>query len=227
MEVFLLRRKLLYEQVVEEIVQRIKRGIYGSGDRLPTEKELVEELGVSRNSLREAMKCLITAGLVTSTSGKGTFLSANARDLVTREGLLIDLSTYESVSEIIELRCIVEPESAYLAAERATAEQMEELHDVLLHLRDRITRDQHWETTGLQFHNLIARMTGNRLLISVMDSISKELYKSREYIYELIILQETEWEEHRAIYQAIRDRDPEEARVCMKKHLETIRSYLR
>ena len=223
----MLRRKLLYEQVVEEIVQRIRSGVYKPGDRLPTEKELVEELGVSRNSLREAMKCLITAGLVTSTSGKGTFLSQKARELVAKEDLLIDLSVYESVSEIIELRHIVEPESAFLAAQRATPDQVEELHGVLLSLRDRINRKEHWETTGLRFHNLIARMTGNRLLISVMESISKELYKSREYIYELIILQETEWEEHRAIYEAVRERDPEQARACMSKHLETLRSYLK
>ena len=105
----MLRRKLLYEQVCEELVKRIKKGIYKGGDQLPTEKVLVEELGVSRNSLREAMKCLATAGLVTSTSGKGSFITPDAPDLVTRDGLIIDLSVYESISEIIEMRCIVEP----------------------------------------------------------------------------------------------------------------------
>jgi GntR family transcriptional repressor for pyruvate dehydrogenase complex len=227
MEVHLLTRKLLYEQVVEELVQRIKNGIYKPKDRLPTEKELVEELGVSRNSLREAMKCLAAAGVVTSTSGKGTFVSPNAPDLLTKSGLMVDLSVYESVTEIIEFRYMIEPESAYLAARKATAEQIDELHDILMSLRDRVSKGEHWERTGLQFHNMIARMTGNGILVSIMDSISQELYKSREFIYERTILQDTDWEEHKAIYEAVRRRNAEEARECMKRHLKSIISQVK
>jgi GntR family transcriptional repressor for pyruvate dehydrogenase complex len=223
----LLTRKLLYEQVVEEIVQRIKTGTYKPEDRLPTEKELVEEFGVSRNSLREAMKCLAAAGVVSSTSGKGTFVAPNAPELLTRSGLIVDLSVYESVTEIIEFRYMIEPESAYLAAKKATVQQIDELHDILMSLRDRVIKREHWESTGFQFHNMIAKMTGNGILVSVMDSISQELYKSRAYIYDKIILQDTDWEEHKAIYDAVRGRKGEEARQCMKKHLESIISQVK
>ena len=220
----MIKRKPLYEQIVEELIARIKRGDYPPDSLLPSEKKLMEELQVSRNSLREAMKCLSAAGVVTSASGKGTFLAVDAVEKVSNSNTAVDLGDYNSVSEILEIRLIMEPATAALAAERASGHQIRSLKNLLNTLKDRIDGKSHWEEPGMAFHSLIAAMTGNNTLVRVLDSISESLYKSRQVLFRKFTLQEEVWEEHRLIYEAIRDRNVEGARSIMRIHIEHTRN---
>jgi GntR family transcriptional regulator, transcriptional repressor for pyruvate dehydrogenase complex len=219
----MINRKPLYEQIVQEMISRIKQGVYSPGTLLPPEKNLMEELHVSRNTLREAMKSLSAAGILTSSSGRGTVLSEDALEKVTGSNMEMDLRGFNSVSEILELRIIIEPETAALAASRASTGQIETLEEMLLTLKAMIDGEKHWEEPGMAFHSFIAKMTGNNCLLHVLDSISESLLKTRSILYWRNIHQRISWEEHRDIYEAIKARNSESARNLMRLHLEHTR----
>jgi GntR family transcriptional repressor for pyruvate dehydrogenase complex len=218
-----LQRKPLYEQVVENLVLRIKDGTYKLGSRLPSEHEFAEEFQVGRNCIREAIKCLSAGGLVISKSGKGSFLTPHAREIITERNMVVDFSSYNSLIEILELRLIIEPEAAAMAAERASPKQITELDKIFVILKKQMDEKRIWEKTGLKFHNLVVKMTGNILLMKVMKSISAELSSSRKYMYKKIVERDQRWHEHREIYQSIYDRDSERAKNLMRRHLEKAR----
>lgn len=224
----LLQRKPIYQQILDQILDRIKSDIYIPGSRLPTEAELMEEFQVSRNCIREAIKCLSAGGIAVSKPGKGTTLATSAKEMIIQKEMALDFSNYNSLSELIELRLIIEPEAAALAAQKAKPGQIIKLGRLLEELSIELEKKGYQVDPGLKSHNLIAEMTGNPYLIKVMNSIYEELYKSRMSLlnknadYSKMVL------EHQNIYQAIKDKDPERARNFMRIHIEHSReAYLR
>lgn len=211
---------------METIVQRIKDGTYQPGSFLPTEQKFADEFHVSRNCIREAIKSLSTGGLVVSMPGKGSFLVPDAKEIVSRDSMIVDFGTDISFVELQELRLMVEPEAASIAAQRASPEQLDELERLLEDLKEKMNQKNSWEEVGLGFHHLIAKMTGNSILTKVMNSISEELYKSRKYLSSEYLNQM--WHEHLEIYQSIKQKDSERAKILMKLHIENSRDhYLR
>lgn len=215
-----LQNKPIYEKLIEHLTDRIKSGVYQEGSRLPTEAELCKEFQVSRNCVREAIKCLSAGGLVVSSAGKGSFLAPDARKTLLKRGMILDFGNYSSLSELLELRLIIEPEAAALAAQKASPEQQKKLKVLLDNLKISFEQKENWVKPGLESHNLIAEMTGNAYLIKVLSFISEELHMSRTYLYKKYLLYDEMWQEHQNIYQAICDRDPERARNFMRIHIE-------
>lgn len=221
----MLTRKTLFEQVLEELVSRIKSGLYTPGELLPTEQELSQEFNVSRNCIRETIKCLNVGGLVYSRPGKGTYLTHDASKIVSDStNPIIDFGTLNSLSELTELRLLIEPEAAAMAAQRASKNQCKELKNILDQLKKDVLTSG-YKMSGLKFHNLVIKMTGNRYLQKVMNSIYKELYNSRNYFLDTNI-NKFFCDEHQKIYEAIFDQDAELARSLMQEHLENIRKIL-
>jgi len=222
----MIKRKPLYEQVADTIVNRIKSGKYQPGKRLPTEKEISEELGVSRNSVREAMKSLCTAGIVHSVAGRGTFLNKNVktRMLNTHKNMNIDIDVdFKSITEILELRLIMDPECAALAAERATPDQLKVLGNLIKKLKQAINEGGDWEQAAFEFHNQIRKMCKNETIINVMNSLTKNLVSLRSELRTKkspMIDNEAMWNEHAEIYNAIKKRQPKLAKKLFKQHLE-------
>lgn len=213
-------RKKLSQQVSEGILVLIDDGDVGIGDQLPTESDLIEMFNVSRTAVREAVKTLAAVGVLEIRPGVGTFVTGS------RPGPLRALPGHAGpmdqgdLFELLELRFIFEPEAAALAAERATSEDLEELQRCVAVLEKALgTGVKPPEDLG--FHLAIARATRNGALVDVSSLIAR-FYQQDEQLPDAIDVQE-----HREIYEAIRDRDPEAARAAMCAHLEEIESRYR
>lgn len=219
----MLNRKALYEQVLDEIVQRIKNKEYPSGSLLPTEKQLSEEFSVSRNCVREAIKCLSVGGLVVSKAGRGTYLVENAEKIVTEDSMVINFKEIHSFSELMEIRLLIEPEAAALAARRHSKKQLQELEEIL-HILEKKIDSNGYEEEGLSFHAMIVEMTANRYIQRIMESISKELMTSRQYLSSIdISIYEVFFDEHKKMYQAIERKDSKKAKELMLRHLTNVK----
>jgi GntR family transcriptional regulator, transcriptional repressor for pyruvate dehydrogenase complex len=214
----------IYKKLIDHLLERIKGGIYEEGSRFPTEYELSKEFEVSRNCVREAVKCLSAGGLVISKAGKGSILAANAKKmLINSNGMVLDFGNYNSLFDLLQLRLIIEPEAAAIAAVKANSKQLKELQDVLENFNDRFKRKKNWVEQAFNAHNLIVEMTGNRYLIKVMNFISEELKKSRSYLFNKNNLYAQASEEHHNIFLSISNNDAEKAKYYMRVHLEHAR----
>jgi GntR family transcriptional repressor for pyruvate dehydrogenase complex len=183
----------------------------------------MEEFQVSRNCIREAIKCLTAGGIAVSKPGKGTTLVEKAKEIVLRKELVLDFSDYNSLPELIELRLIIEPEAAALAAQRAKPDQIKTLGKLLQDLNRELELGGPYVDPGLKSHNLIAEMTGNPYIIKITRSIYEELHKSRLYLLNKNIVEPERSHDHQNLYEAIRDRNPEKARNFMRIHIEHYR----
>lgn len=216
----MLNRKKLYEQVLETIVSRIRSHEYQPGSLLPTENQLAEEFGVSKNCVREAIKCLAVGGIAVSRAGKGTFLVDEADKLIAEDTMVLDISKINSYSELMEIRLLIEPDAASFASKRHSQKQLQELAAIVEAMESTISSKSNVDL-GQEFHNSIMEMTGNRYIFKVIKSIAEELSHSRRYllnedssVYDVYSI------EHKKIFCAIAKRDAESAKHLMYLHLK-------
>jgi len=212
--------KQKYESVAEQIMLMIRDNTFTEGSYLPTEAELASMFMVGRSSVREAIKSLQIAGILSSSAGKGTLVTDNAMIAIANYDLGELIMDEGSFSELIELRCIIEPAAAALAALRRTdedillmketVEKMEGVTDKLKLLR-----------LGHKFHSLLLAASKNRAMTQFHDSISLQLLKMRErdFLSSEIFIRDSLT--HREILDAIINREEERAKALMLKHLET------
>ncbi len=220
-------RTSLYGEVIKQIVEIIKNGDWVPGERIPTENELAGEFGVSRNCIREALKSLANSGIVISTPRRGTFLSPQALNNVYAMEMLWQ-GEHASYGELMETRIMIEPQIAYVAAERATDKEVEILGELVQKAKAAFHTGKSTLDFGFEFHHKIALATRNRIIIKLLLSIQRELKTERNT---LLVAEDQEqlWQElldHEAIYQHIKQKQPEQAREVMYKHLVTARQYL-
>lgn len=216
-------RTTLYEDVVSQISEQIKDGNWLPGERIPGELELADSFRVSRNCIREALKSLELTGILESQPGRGTFVSNDALRNI-RNGEFVSLLTDEAtLYELMEVRMIIEVQMAYLAAERATGKEIRMLEKVLEEDKKYMDPSSNWERTGLEFHNAVARITNNRVIVRFLESINDLLHAQRHKLAKKITKlseQESMIAGHQEIFDAIKDRQPDNARNAMYKHLK-------
>lgn len=228
------RRRLrnLATELVEGIGARIRARNLKPGDKLPTEAEIMREWGVSRTVVREALSKLQAGGLVETRHGIGTFVLEPPAP----SGFRIDpqeIETAVDVLAVLELRISLETESAGLAAQRRTEDQLDEMRRALDELTSGDSRGQDTVSPDFRFHHLIAVATGNRYFADIMSHLGATLIP-RARINSSRIASE-DWSqyhrrlsrEHEEIYDAIARRDPESARAAMRLHLTNSRERLR
>ena len=200
----------------------ISEGSLVPGNRLPAERELAEMFGVSRSSLRQALKVLEIMGVISQRVGDGTYLNTAAPSILAEPlefFILLDGLTFH---ELMEARLIVEPELAARAAARATPEDVAELHQVL-NLMEESREDHRRFTEGdLLFHKTIFRLAGNRVC-SLMFTVVHQSLERLIHLTSQLVEPEHTLQLHRRIYTAIRRKDADEARRRMTEHLEDAR----
>jgi len=207
------------ELVVRRVRDAIQRGELKSGDRLPPERELAQELGVSRPSVRSGLKALAGMGVVTIRQGAGTFITAGPPVLDSEPlSFLAALHGFTS-SQMFEARLSLELSVAALAAERATPESIMEIGDETTAMFASMNDPDAFLLHDIRFHRAIARASSNPVLSALVEMVSSLFHRvRRDTIRQANDLREAA-EEHRAIYQAIRAHDPEDARRAMNDHL--------
>jgi GntR family transcriptional repressor for pyruvate dehydrogenase complex len=215
-------REALPDQIAARVISLIGERHLKPGDRLPPERELAQAMGVSRSSLREALRALSLLGVTEMRHGDGTYLTALDPDALMRPfGLVLALSDGQ-MQELFEARRVIEPELAALAAGRADEETLEALRRCADESAAAVADEEAFMRADLELHSLIARAASNSILWHVIGSISGMGIASRRRTNPLPGLREQSAEDHRAIVAAIEARDPSAAAAAMLRHLENI-----
>ena len=202
----------------------ISQGVLLPGTKLPPERELAPRFGVSRSSLRHALKALENMGILYQRVGDGTYVRESCEEILSRPLELLILLDGISASELLETRLIVEPELAARAAERATSADLETLNRTIAEMHKQ--KDQQKVTElDIAFHRGIFVASGNRLSQRIFPIIQRAMLKSIAITSTLVDADHT-LSYHKPIYEAIYKRKPAEAREKMIAHLQDARRLL-
>ncbi|MFF2370280.1 FadR/GntR family transcriptional regulator [Agromyces sp. NPDC058110] len=216
------------DEAILKIKEMILTGELAPGERLPPEKELSDRLGLSRSSLREAVKALEVIRVLDVRRGDGTYVtSLEPRLLLEAMSFVIDLHDDQSVLEIFAVRRILEPAAASLAARNADEATIERLRSVVTSV-DEATDVEGLVTHDLEFHRGIAEATGNAYLASLIDSLSGHTVRARVWrgITEENAVDRT-LHEHHAILDAIAAGDADLAQALTVVHVSGVEQWLR
>lgn len=214
----------LYEQIVRQIEESILKGDLKPGDQLPAERDLAQRFGVSRTAVREAVKVLREKGLVNAYSGRGTFITDGTSQAIRQSlDLMVKIGQPEGSRQLVEVREILEPEIAALAAARAEEQHLAAMREAIAVMdRERQDPDAFIEA-DLDFHLALAEAAANPIILSLIDSIVGLLREQRMKIFHVEGGPDRGQFHHKRILAAIEQRDPEKARQAMRAHLEQIR----
>lgn len=220
-----IKNKKVYEFVIEQIQEMLLDGRLKKGDRLPSERELTEQLSVSRTSIREAMRALEILGLVESRQGEGNFISGDLDDNIFQPLSLLFMLNQGRFENVLELREVLELECVSLAVERATAEDISELK-TLVHALKESSDEKEAARLDKEFHYKIAEMTGNSLMLSLFKAISTLMEAFIKNARELIHSDELNRDILNVIHQSVCDGIEEhnrgKAMGAMERHFTLI-----
>lgn len=219
----------VYEQVIDQIKDMIKQGKLTKGDRLPSERSLVEQLQVSRACIREALSALEVIGLVECRQGEGNYISTTFEDNLLEPLSVMYMLEGSNPEEIWELRKIMEVEAAGLAAKRISDVQLDELSKLLSGFD--INRDEAYNAEiDKQFHYKIAEYSGNVLIYNILRTVSVIVEDFIKDIRQIILTDKENWEvlfsQHKEVYLAIERHSSADARKAMAKHLDYANTYI-
>ena len=214
----------LYEQIVRQIEESIQKGELSAGSQLPPERDLAKQFGVSRTAVREAIKALQEKGLVDAFPGRGTFVTNGAPNAMRRSlDRLVNSEEEEGRAYLVEVRDILEPEIAALAAERADDEAVATMREAVKTMDSAAWDSDVYIEADLDFHLALAEAAANPLILSLIDSIVGLLREQRLRIFRVEGGPERGQVHHKRILRAMEKRDANMARAAMKAHLEQVR----
>jgi GntR family transcriptional repressor for pyruvate dehydrogenase complex len=217
----------LYEQIVDQVEKRILSGELNPGDKLPPERELVKQFGVSRTAVREAIKALSQKGLIAVYPGRGTFVIDSTSSAVRHSlDMLIKVGGKDGVTDLVEVREILEPEIAALAANRATEEQIMTIQETVATMENAMEDPNTFVEADLDFHLALAQATNNALIPALIDSLIDLLRQHRMRAAAVEGALQRGQPFHKLIIDAIRRKDEDSAREAMRAHLKQIRQEM-
>ncbi|WP_329561854.1 FadR family transcriptional regulator [Streptomyces uncialis] len=206
---------------IEKIKSMIVTGALRPGDRLPPESELAGALGLSRNSLREAVRALSLIRVLDVRQGDGTYVTGLGPELLlTAVGFAVDLHPAHTAPQFLAVRRILEPAAAALAAARITEPELDALHALLDVPADTVPEAE-LLARDLEFHRRIARAAGNPVLCALLDALSRTAPRTGPAATGHGVAAHA-LREHRAILAALRERDAEAARSWVSVHLAPV-----
>lgn len=214
------------EGIVTQLLSMIREKQLRSGDKLPTERELAVMMGVSRPSLREALRALSVMGVIEQRHGSGIYVTAlEPAKLVEHLDFVfaLDDSTY---LQLFETRKVLEPPICALAAQRITEQEIAQLEACLSRSRLGLTDYAAYLQADLDLHEIIANAANNPLLQRIMSSLRSLGTASRKRTAMLPGVVEQTIQDHQSIIQALREHQPTAAHLAMLAHLEHIEQRL-
>jgi GntR family transcriptional repressor for pyruvate dehydrogenase complex len=230
---FQVSRLKLSDQVAEQIQHVIVNGGLRPGDKLPSERELGEQLGVSRTVVREATKALQERGLVKILTGSGTYVSEVESDVVTQSIELYVRGRKHKYRDLLEIRKTLEVEIAGLAAERATEEDIERLGVVLERMQEAFPTAQtdaesleEFVLADMQFHQYLAQASHNSLLPLLLTPIADLLLEFSRKASSLPSAPQSAHRYHKAILECVRSGDSEKCRDVMREHISSTEDFI-
>lgn len=219
----------VYEQVIYQIKDMIDKGILKKGDKLPSERDLVEQLQVSRTSIREALRSLEVIGLIECRQGEGNYIKSNFEDNLFEPLSIMFMLEESNSDEICELRKIMEVEASGLAAKRITDEQLNELKEITQSFINCNDEDMCAEIDK-KFHYKIAECSGNILIFNILRTVSNLIDHFIKDARKLILAQQENKEilflQHQAIYLSMEKHSSQDVRKAMREHLDFANKYM-
>jgi GntR family transcriptional repressor for pyruvate dehydrogenase complex len=219
------KNRKVYEVVIEQIKNMVKTGELKKGDKLPPERDLVEQLKVSRTSIREAIRALEILGLIECKQGEGNFVRKSFQQSLLEPLSIMFMLQESTPKEVIELRRILEIETASLAAKHIKQEKLTEIYNIVDTFKNSTDEKLNTELDQ-EFHFKIAEASENFLLVNVLTTVSSIIdsfiSNARLRIMENRDNREILIQQHEAVYRALCEHDSKSAAEEMKKHLEFV-----
>lgn len=218
--------KKLYIQIYNQILANIQSGTFKIGDKLPTERELCEQFGVSRAPIRQALSALEMNGYIYSRQGEGVYVKSN--QLPGANSGSNQLLETVSVEDIVEARMNIEPLIVRFAAERATDEDIDELRSTIKQMEEETKAGVYVPETDEALHFGIAQASHNDLFIKIMTDIinSMKQHELWTFLRDRTVTRpdyrDVNFSEHKMLFKAIEEHDPEEATRIMTFHMQNL-----
>ena len=221
-----IRKDKIHEQVAKQIEQLIGNKLR-PGDKLPGERELAEMLGVSRSSIRDAIRRLEMIGLVEPRQGAGTVVREVSPDALVNPLANVITQKRQLVSELLDFRRMLEPPLAARAATHASAEQIAEMEDILRRQDEKISRGELGVEEDSAFHYIIALASGNSVVLKVLDVVMDMLRKTRERSLQAEGRPQKSSAGHHRILAAIKKRNAAAAEGAMRRHIKDVEEMVK
>lgn len=226
MEVKPIKSRKIYEEISDSLINMLKKGELSPGDKLASVEQMAKNYHVSRSAIREALSGLRAIGLVETRQGEGTYITkfdASQFSLPVTTALLLKR---EDIKELSEVRKILEVGSAGAAALHHQEEDLIPMEKALQNMHDAKGKGELGEKADLEFHLAIANATHNKMLINLMASVSDILVESMRETRRLILFSDERegalYKEHQRIFEAIKDRNFDNAQEEMRHHLKEV-----
>ena len=223
----IVRPKPLFAQIIDQIKSQIESGELKPGDRLPPERQFSEMLGVNRHTVREALKVLEYMGVVEGKTGIGTIVNNIGQDvLLDQISHAAEFSPRRLLTELMELREILEPGIAALAAEKATEEDLAVMELAMDDLKKEFEKGFIGTDADERLHIALAKATQNSTVVRLTKPIISMLAQYREKSLRPEGRRKETFQEHDRIFQAVKGRRSEEARAAMVFHLSKVKEVI-
>jgi GntR family transcriptional repressor for pyruvate dehydrogenase complex len=224
-----IRTSKISDEVYKQLVSLISSGQVKPGEKLPSEREMASDFGISRQSIREALYRAEIMGLVEVRQGEGSFVLSSVRESLKPPLLVLLEEEAGRIFEFLEVRKLIEGWCAEKAAIAATAEDLEEMGRILERMESIIPTDREWEAVDVQFHLSIAAATHNVIAMHLMEAL-KDSFGSFFRFRKAFARPEKKdllWQHHQEIYRAISQRDPSLAKQMIVDHLNYIEKKIK
>ena len=219
----------LSDEVYNQIVSLISRGTLKPGDKIPSERDLAADLGISRQSVREALNRAEVMGLIDVRQGEGSFILSSINKSLKPPLTIIIEKEAERIFEFIEIRKLIEGWCAEKAASEATGEDLKNMEEILGKMKKVASKDKQWEELDLELHLSFAKATHNVIAIHMMEALKTnfkpffKFAKSMPRSEKIDVL----WQHHFEIFKAIKSRNPRAAQKKVIDHLNFIEKKLK
>jgi GntR family transcriptional regulator, transcriptional repressor for pyruvate dehydrogenase complex len=226
-----IKPKKIYEEVAEAIHEMIKSGQFKPGDKLDSVQQLAENFQVGRSTIREALTAIRAMGLIEIRQGEGTYVKEFEAEQISLPLSTAILMNLQDTQNLLEVRKILEAGTVYTASEKRTEQDLQTIEAALNEMQLANGNEELSEKADLQFHLSIAEASQNPLLVSLMNHVSGLIGETiretrRLWLFSEQITVDRLYEEHRKIFEAIKDKDGEKARALMLVHLENVEGVL-
>jgi len=223
----LLQKDVISEKIVERLLNLIREKQLRPGDRLPPERDLAPMMGVSRPSLREALRALSVMKVVENRQGSGTFITSLRPELFVNHLDFIFTVNDATFIDLFEARKIIEVGLVALAAELIDSEQLARMEKCLKSSAASVEQPETFLQTDLELHQIIIEAARNRTLALFMSSINQINTASRRRTNELSEVRRQTLKDHKAIVTSLKDHDPDAAAMAMRNHLSHVEDKLK
>lgn len=223
----MIRRNAVADEAIEIIKEMIVRGELKAGQRLPPERDLAVQLGVSRPSLREAIRALIALNILESRHGEGTFVSSLEPELLSEPIDFVLQINSDALFSLFEARRVLEAGVAALAAERATDLELAELDDFVKLGQTKLADPNEFIEHDIEFHTRLRTAARSPVLASLLSSVSALSIASRRLTAQDSATRKRALADHKAMVKALKERDAQRAHDLMVAHLEHVLAGLK